>query len=51
MFKKPLFDVEASGIAGQTAITAYNSMAGDNDGQGIMPYSTTNSLCRHRFFA
>lgn len=42
--QEPLFLVDASRIACQLAASAHNTVAGDNERQGIMTHSSSDGL-------
>lgn len=42
----PLF-IDTSGITGQAAIATYDTVAGDDDTDRVMPYRTSDRLCGH----
>ncbi len=39
--------VEASGVSGKTAVGSHHAMAGNDDGNGIVPHGTAYGLGRH----
>ena len=41
--------VDASCVSGQTSVASYDAVTGNDDGNRIMSYGTTDSLCRHIF--
>ena len=47
MLKKPYFLIKPSGIAREGLICAYYSVAGNNNGNFVMPHRAANGLRRH----
>ena len=45
--QKPLFSVNAAGVAGETSVSALDPVAGNDEGNGIMPYGVSDCLGGH----
>lgn len=42
------FTMEAGGIAGEGAVGADDAVAGDDEGDGVVPHRSSHCLSRHR---
>ena len=45
VFQKPYLFIDTSGVSGQATVRPHNPVAGNDEGNGIVPNSSSDGLC------